>query len=275
MECAEIRSSFVDGRVPEGAAVDEHLQRCPHCRELFERDAQLGRRLALAVGPAVDAGDLFALVDRDLAREVGLRARLRALPTRVRGAILGVGVLLSLLVAVLLLGWRGDFEQYSPALFWGVVATLVGGLSWGALRLVRGATAPLDVAERDRAVASSLLVLPALVALVAPLGAAHVASSGLAEDSATAWSTAGTCFGFGAASVVPLLVLMWMLERRDSVPVAGLVSMGALAGVAANLILHLHCASAHLGHLLLGHASIGLAWALGLRLFAGRLSSPT
>jgi hypothetical protein len=60
------------------------------------------------------------------------------------------------------------------------------------------------------------------------------------------------------------LLLAWLFERRDTVPPTALVSAGALAGVAANLLLHAHCPSAHLGHLLLGHASIGVMWAVTL-----------
>ena len=66
MECAEIRSGFVAGRVPAGPEVDAHLKSCPHCRELFEKDAALGRRLAQAVLPELAPGDLFALVERDV-----------------------------------------------------------------------------------------------------------------------------------------------------------------------------------------------------------------
>ena len=71
---------------------------------------------------------------------------------------------------------------------------------------------------------------------------------------------------YGAALVVPLVVLYWLFERRDSVPLSALMTAGALAGLAANLLLHAHCSSANLPHLLLGHASIGAVWALALRL---------
>jgi hypothetical protein len=66
-----------------------------------------------------------------------------------------------------------------------------------------------------------------------------------------------------------VVLLYWLFERRDQVPLSALVSAGALAGLAANLLLHAHCSSANWGHLLLGHASIGVAWALALRLVWG------
>jgi hypothetical protein len=269
VDCAEIRSGFVSGRVPAGPAVDEHLERCPHCHDLFERQAQLGRRLALAVLPTLEPGDLFAQLDQQLAREVGLRARLRALPTHTRATLLGGVITLTFLGLQLSMNRRADFGQYSPALFWSVAALLVGALCFGVLRLVRGVSAPLRVAERDGAFTISLLALPALLAFIAPLGAAH----GDLEDASQAWASSGSCFAFGAVAVVPFLVLAWLFERRDRVPFVALAWAGAVSGIGANLLLHVHCGSEHLGHLLLGHASIGLAWALALGLF-GRRSSP-
>jgi hypothetical protein len=71
--------------------------------------------------------------------------------------------------------------------------------------------------------------------------------------------------------VVPVLLLLWLLERRDAPPLSVLVAAGGLAGLAANLLLHVHCPSVQLAHLLLGHASIGAAWAVVLGLLLGRL----
>ena len=257
MECAEIRNSFVAGRLPAGAAVEAHLEVCPHCPELFENDARLGRSLAQAVGPEVTPGDLFALVERDVSREVGLRARLRALPTPLRAGTL-VGVAGALLGFQLLLNRRADFAEYSPFLFWAIAVALLAAVVLGALLVVRGASAPLGSSGRERGVALALLVAPALGALLAPLGTS--------SPDATAWADPSGCFAYGAALVVPLVVLYWLFERRDSVPLSALMSAGALAGLAANLLLHAHCSSANLAHLLLGHASIGAAWALALGL---------
>lgn len=261
MDCAEIRNDFVAGRVPAGPEVAAHVQGCPHCRELFENDAQLGRRLAQAVVPEVAPGDLFALVERDVSREVGVRARLRALPLRVRaGALLGVGA--ALFCFHLLLSHRADWGQYSPAVFWTVALLLAAVFTLGTFGVLRGATAPLRPLAKERAGAALLLLAPAMLALLAPLGAASA-------KAVTAWGNPSSCFTYGAALVVPLVLLYWLFERREVVPVRALVSAGALAGLAANLLLHAHCGSAHLGHLLLGHASIGVAWALALRLVWG------
>jgi len=256
LECAEIRSGFLAGRVPAGPAVDAHLKSCPSCPELFENGAVLGRRLAEAVLPEAPAGDLFALVERDVKAEVGLRARLRALATPVRSAAL-VGVALALVVYQLLLHRREDFTDYSAPLFWAMSAVLVLALVAGSLRLMKGASAPLAAQARERRAAVEWLLLPALVALLAPLGASS-------PKWLAAWGSPGACFSYGAVLVAPLVLLCWLFERRDEVPLAARVSAGALAGIAANLLLYTHCASSHLGHLLAGHASIGVAWALVL-----------
>ncbi|MDF3066387.1 MAG: hypothetical protein K0R38_1988 [Polyangiaceae bacterium] len=262
MDCAEIRNGFVAGRLPAGPEVEAHLQSCPHCSELFAKGAQLGRQLGQSALPEPQPGDLFTLVNRDLQRESGLRATLRALPTGARaGGLLSVA--LALLAYELGFNRREDFAQFSPLVFWAVVALLIGAVALGAVRLLRGANAPLGAAARDRGVAGALLILPAIAALVVPIGSEMPGAT-------EAYGNPMGCFLYGSALIVPFVLLYWLFERRDSVPVTSLVSAGALAGIAANLLLHAHCFSAHLGHLLLGHASIGAVWALGL----GLLSRP-
>ncbi len=262
MECADIRRNFVAGDVPTGPEVDVHFKTCPHCRELFGNGAELGRRLAQAVTPEVNPGDLFAQVERDMLGEVGTRARLRALSTRVRvGALIGGAA--ALFVGQLLLRPRPDFEQYSTGVFWDCVVLLGAAGVPGTGALMRGASAPPTSHSRERWVALTLLALPAFMALLVPLGSPSAAT-------AATWGSPVACFSYGAALVAPLLLLYWLLERRDEVPLMVLLSAGGLAGIAANLLLHARCPSVHLGHLLLGHASIGVMWALALGLLSKR-----
>ncbi len=261
MECAEIRSNFVAGRVPAGPDVEAHCKQCLQCRELFENDARLGRCLAQAVQPEIQAGELFALVERDVQAEVGLRARLRALPTSTRTLVL-VGVVGALMLGQFLLPRLSDFGDPSPSVFWGVALALGATLLLGVRSLTLGGLTPLSSPWWQRGVALALLAVPALAALLAPIGAGSM-------EAAAAWGNPAGCFSYGAASVVPVVLLYWLFERREVVPVSALVSAGALAGLAANLVLHVHCGSAHAGHLLFGHASVGLAWAFALRLVWG------
>jgi hypothetical protein len=121
----------------------------------------------------------------------------------------------------------------------------------GAARLLRGPSAPLGSGKAQRGLAPLLLAVPVIVSLLAPLGSA---------EAAELWGSPGNCFGYGALLTAPVVLLYWLLERRDAPPVTALLSAGALAGAAANLLLLAHCPSAHPGHLLLGHVSIGLAW---------------
>jgi hypothetical protein len=254
VECAEIRSSFVAGRIPAGPEVEDHLKWCPHCRELFERGAELGRRLAQAVLPEASPGDLFALVDREVQQEVGPRAAVRAWPTRLRAVILA-GVALLLAAAHLGMRRRIDFEDYSPAVFWVVAGLLGAAIGLGVWRLLRGANAPLAFVARERWAALGLLITPAAAALLIPLGSTS-------EKWLVAFGNPQYCFAYGAVLSLPLLGLYWLFERRDRVPLVALVTAGAVAGLAANLLLFTHCPSAHLGHLLLGHATIGVALSL-------------
>jgi hypothetical protein len=268
LDCAQIRRVFVDGRVPAGPDVDAHLQGCPSCAQLFEKNAALGRQLAQGVLPSGAADDLFQGLAQRLERERGPRAWLRELPSSVR-----MGVLLVLALGLLVgqLGWsrRVDFSEYSPSVFWGVVGLLFAALCWGSWQLVRGASAPLRSPGSQRASTWALLLLPALAALLVPLGAP--ASASVAPEAQLPLWGSVACFNYGAALVLPFVALAWLFERRERMPWQALVSAGALAGITANLLLHAHCASEHLGHLLLGHASIGLAWALGLGLLGAGL----
>lgn len=252
MDCPEIRSCFARGTVPSGAAVDEHLRGCPHCRELFADGAVLGKRLAQVVmAPEVDPAGLLDSVEADLRREQGLRARLRAWPTwRRAGALVIAGLLL--LSSQLVVLPRSDLGEVGAA-FWLVVAVLLAALLWGALWWLRGPRASSGERARAPVIALSLLALPAMLALIV-------------QRDASSWGSPGSCFGYGAVLVVPFILLAWLVDRHDELPRAGLAGVGALAGISANLLLHAHCPSTHLGHLLLGHATVGAAWVLGLAL---------
>lgn len=258
LDCARIRQTFVAGRVPAGPELAAHLEGCPECGELFANDAELGRSLGRAVEPEVEPGALFSLVEREVAAEVGPRARLRALPTGVRSSSLALLAGL-LLVSQLALRPRANLDVYSPVVFWSVAVLLGAAVSFGALRLLRGPSAPLRSSRHERLLAPALLAAPVLATLLAPLGSA---------EAAEIWGRPAYCFAYGSALTLPVVLLYWSLERRDRPPTSALVAAGALSGTAANLLLHAHCGSAHPGHLLLGHVSIGAGWAAALGLWS-------
>src|SRR5450755_3101573 len=115
MDCAEIRDSFVRGVVLPNAAVEAHLAVCPHCRQLFESDARLGRSLASeAAAPVPFPEELFNQLEARVARETGLRAWLRSRPSKFRFLV----VVLSVAAAVGIGGalqLRPDFSAYPRA----------------------------------------------------------------------------------------------------------------------------------------------------------------
>jgi hypothetical protein len=255
VDCAEIRSSFVDGRVPSGAAVDAHVAGCPACRELLHSGPTLGRELAAAALPGFDASGVLRALEQDLERERGVRASLRALPSAARIS-LWCGSALVLVGYELGFHRRPDFSAYAPSVFWTIVVALLAGLVWGASRVLRGVTLPVRAAQGQGRAAVVLLALPVVVALCSPWGSERAATFG----------EPARCFTYGTVLVLPFVALYWLLERRDRVSAATLLTVGGAAGVAANLLLYAHCPSVHEGHLLLGHASIGAAWALLLSL---------
>jgi hypothetical protein len=235
VSCAELRDAIRRGERPAGADVDRHVAECAACRELLASPG-LGRLLsapepALVLDPALEAH-----VAADLARERGLRATLRALPTwqRVLLACAMAASLSALQVWLRPSPGRGDWVAPFAAAFLLVCAVLLGSAratpAWqklGTLVLSAG--------------------LPALLWAVTATDTGALASP---------WS----CFAYGGAFSLPLLGLFVLLERRDRLgPVDAALLAGAL-GLVAVIVLEYHCASAHRGHLLLGHASIGWAF---------------
>ncbi|HYQ16190.1 MAG TPA: hypothetical protein VEQ58_10545, partial [Polyangiaceae bacterium] len=137
------------GRVPAGPELEAHWQGCANCRELFENDAKLGRQLAQQVQaePEPEQGELFALVDAELSRDVGARAQLRALPTRLRAAIWSAAAA-ALVTWHVLFRPRPDLGVYSQPVFALEILLLGVALGVGATRLLRGPSAPLGSNER-------------------------------------------------------------------------------------------------------------------------------
>jgi hypothetical protein len=256
VDCPEIRDSFLRGNVPTGAAVEEHLKWCPHCAQLFENAATLGRKLGLvrpAAAPNVNA--VLQAVEQDIANEKGLRPKLRSLRTRSRRALaLGAAALLIAVGGIARL--RADFEHYplgAMALITGLYVAAVAVGAWFTLRplAAAGPREPLQLAT-----ALSIVLLPLLLAFFA-VQSGHPLTEIPSEQYA---ASAFKCFAYGSELGLPLLILLWALDRADRISWATALLAGATLGVTGSLILQLHCPVTHLGHLLLGHALIGLVW---------------
>jgi hypothetical protein len=203
-DCAQIRDTFTASVPLPEAQLKEHLANCLQCRELFERDAELGRRLAEHTTAALPfADDLFGQLEQRLVRETGPRAWLRSRPSGLRFTL----VLLPLLLVLLVVGvfqHRADFGQY-PNLRVGLLLCVY----FLAIVLAFGkqlSELPRSDALRDYwALLAFALAVPILAAFApATLVSRHAESGG-----------ALGCFGYGALLTLPIAALIWALDRDD------------------------------------------------------------
>ncbi|MEO7034828.1 MAG: hypothetical protein ABI548_13045 [Polyangiaceae bacterium] len=252
MDCIEIRQGFSAGGVPSGVSVADHVRVCPHCRELLEHGAALGRRLASAT-PDVQrlSSAQLAATEALIENEHGLRAYLRSRSTRVRW-------LLSLALPALFLTrellrrpvpWR---DLSTPRILAGVA--LIGFLGV----LANSALRPLPI-ERHAARLRSALALGAWC-LPCVLWFAPEARASADEFTGSFGWRSLSCFAYGSALAAPSFALLWAFDRDVRVPFRVWASAAGMVGIVANLILMLHCPLTNRAHLLAGHLSIGLAW---------------
>jgi hypothetical protein len=264
VDCADIRDVFLAGKLPTGAEVEEHVRECLQCRELIEQRGALGQRLGAASEQAPDPG-LLAAVERDLEREQGPRAWLRSRSTRLRFAL----VLLAGLVvfaAICLLAPRPDFATARDDRWFVLAALLVVGVVLGA----EGALRALGRAQPGSLLGAALLVLllPLLIGLLPAADGQHPAH--LVGERVGFATSALRCFFFGVLISVPMGTLIWFASREDRLAPSALIFSAGSTGVMAYLALHAHCAVSHPGHLIAGHATVGIAWLLAFA-FVNRL----
>jgi predicted anti-sigma-YlaC factor YlaD len=250
VDCAEIRQGFLTGEVPSGPSVDEHVARCPHCPELFQNAAALGRRLAIAATELPDATEeQLARAEAAIAGERGMRAFLRSRPTRIRW-------LLSLSLPALLM-LRELSHRRVP---WRLLTTprlLAGAVLVGLLALVaHSALRPLPIERRAARLRSSL----ALVAWCLPCVLWFVPQAQASGDDGNFALRSFVCFAYGSALAAPSFALLWALDRGVYVPFRVWALAAGVVALVANLILILHCPVTGRAHLAAGHFSIGLAW---------------
>jgi hypothetical protein len=262
MDCAEIRDAFTHGVVTPSPQVQAHLAGCPHCRELFERDAALGRSLATeAALPMPFPEELFAELETRVAGETGVRAWLRSRPTKLRFLI----ALSSVLCAVSIGGvlkLRSDFDAYPRA-------RLLVLLAVYSLGIIVAFGKELFLSVWRGPLADHLLLL------VAALGLPFLVAFAPATEASRAFGAQGAlnCFVFGALLTLPTAALLWAFDRDDHLSTRTACLSAAALGLSANLVLELHCANGNFSHVLLGHASLGVAWLLAWVL-TRRLSRP-
>ena len=241
IDCVDVRESLFAGR-PLSTAEAEHAASCPVCAR------------ALGDGGAApeQPGDLVAELEDAVRRDRGFTGWLRALPTPVRFfAAIDSAAVFVLAMALARPRWTfGPMPLFRVVPVVGVLALELGVVLWLALR-------PLQAALPSRRLVLGCIVagllVPVLFALVpaaAPVGHAEPA------DMTTA---SAACFLFGAVPGGLLVFALRALDRNahGGTDVAVLAAVGG--GLAGNAALELHCPSAAPLHLLLGHATIGIA----------------
>jgi len=199
-----------------------------------------------------------------LAAERGWRGRLRSLSTPVR-LLAGLLILALTAVGVGALLRRPDFPVY-PRLLMAASLLLLAVL---ALLSVRVVLRPLQTAEPGRVAAGLLMLLglgvPVALALLPEAHAfVHEHPESFAGRGADLWPRAARCLAFGMLLSSPLLLWVWLADRRERWSPARLALAAAGAGLGANLYLLLHCPLVAREHLLAGHASTGIVLLLGL-----------
>ncbi len=249
MACSQIRDAFMRGEVLPRDVVQAHLATCPTCRELFERDAELGRALSAQAVPSTGfPEELFERIDADVARESGIRAWLRSRPSQLRFQLLALTTILLIVVGGAL-HRRGDLDAYPVAR----MVVLLGGYFVAILMAVGK---ELSLGPRRPPFADHLGLL------LGAVGLPFLVAFFPATEASRHWGPEGAlgCFLYGALFTVPIGVLLWAFDRDERLSLRTVCLSAAALGLSANLLLELHCPSGNPIHLLLGHASLGLAW---------------
>lgn len=212
--------------------------------------------LALAGGrptaepAAVDLARVRSEVDRHIAAERGVVARLRAAPRRAVVVLL-VSLTLALCGATVALSPRADLgglPMLRLSLTLVLLSSMVAAAAWRLLRPLHQPPA--------RSWSGPLL---AGLGVLAPLGLALWPLGDFGERGVVGpgfFAGCSACLAFGGVFGLPVALVAWLARRAgvDGPAIAALV--GVMGGLAGNLVLAMHCPSTALSHLLVGHVAL-------------------
>lgn len=220
-----------------------------------------------------DAADLLSGLRARLEEERSLRGRVRGLPTPVRLLLAGMALAVpAILAAALIL--RPDLDAYPTVRFTLSVVAYAGLALAGAIVFLRPLHRRRLRARTRLGLAALALLLPAALALAPRAHFALAAHPESFADRGDAFlGAAATCLILGALFAAPLLLALFLADRRDR-PGPGRILLAAGAGgLAGNLALLLLCPLVSPSHLLAGHATVPVLLALvlgGVAAFSGR-----
>jgi hypothetical protein len=258
MTCEAVRDALLAGRPPADPELAEHAATCTSCRALLEDHGSLGLVLAAPDAEPAQAAPTWSDMALLVEHEVGWRAWLRSRPTPWRRAFGVAGF--ALVTALGVRHLRADFALV-PAL---EIAGLLAAFAVTGIVALRHAVTVKGSARANPA--RGMLAL----AFAVPFILAFVRTATLtpnAPNGATFVRQALGCFVYGSLLTAPLVALLWLLDRGAPSRTQSLLS-AAIAGLAANAALTLHCSLGESAHVLAGHAGIGLGlaaivWLLG------------
>lgn len=260
MDCREFRQLLEAEGVPESDEARAHAEDCSVCRELAGDEG----RLAEALGTVSDEGGGPEMDVAALEREIDREERDVLASVYERGT--GVRMLFPLVVGVAVALWiflaipRPDLGAYPTGLFWGLAAgfvALTGGLVAAGLRPLH--RPDWSAARRWGLLGGALAYGLAVGAIPPPHRAVAISMGGVGPELLPA---ATQCFIAGTIFAVPVLAIAWVASRtRGSFLFRGMF-LAAAAGLIGNLGLHFHCPIVQPPHLLLGHATVPVAYTL-------------
>jgi len=204
--------------------------------------------------------DLLRQVRARIADDGGWRGRLRSLSTPAR-LLVCVLVLACTALAVVFLLRRSDLGAY-PALRMVVSLLLLVAF---AVATIRFFLRPLQQRGPHIAWAGAWallgLALPVVLALLPEAhGLVHEHPASFEGRGDDFWPRAAACLLFGVVTALPLAGLLLLVDRRDDVALGRAALVAGVAGLAGNLVLLLHCPLVARGHLVAGHATVGVAF---------------
>jgi hypothetical protein len=187
---------------------------------------------------------------RAVRAERGLAAVLRSLATWKRVGLVVLAVSL-VTVATLLASPRFDLGIYPPERMAVTLVAFAGLAVLAAWRLLRPLHRPPFPGALGVAICLAAALAPLVAALV-PLGSG--AGHAPAGEGVAFASHCGRCLLVGAGLGAPVLVAALLARRAAEGGVFVTVLGGAVAGLAGNLVLQVHCPIVAPAHLVVGHA---------------------
>lgn len=243
--CVDVREARLRGAElsPEAAA---HAEGCPVC----SADGANGH------GAPDQLEDLYQGIQRQLQRERGVSAWLRSRRTPTR-LLIGASWVAGLTA---LSGWLIPRTRFAPVPVERVVLIMTA-LSVLAAALLRVGLRPAQASPpNDRAVVFGLAAGLSFPVVAAFLPAGLHPFDHYVEYTQTQ-ATVG-CFVIGAVTGALVVAMLRALDRFSHQTRLGSLVAAVTGGVAGNLALELHCPVTAPAHLLLGHATVGLALVL-------------